>query len=365
MALVGFHKRELYVEKKKKYTDMIKTEREKEREEKIQELRDAISGGDWGKAWQQISSALGKKANTLNYITKIEPNNWVEYFDSLYNIERPWNAELKENPTETKVEQLDKCITRTEIIEALREMKGKSAPGPDGVSTMFFKANKKHFIEILFTLFNKIMNSERFPEKWASALVVPLWKGKGSKMDVNNYRGIALQQCVGKVFVKIITKRLKTWCNKEEVLTEFQAGFRSEYSTVDQMFTLNHIITERKIKGLKTYCTFVDFSKAFDSINREALLYKLAQIGISSKIIGIVKNMFEKSTFSVKIGTKQTDKLKSKTGVAQGSQISPLLFILFINDMVKHFEEVERAYAPAVMGMLKLKLKLFRACPPF
>ena len=157
-------------------------------------------------------------------------------------------------------------------------MKGKSAPGIDGIPTEFYKANIKIVVEPLFGLFNKIMLQESFPSIWATSVIVPIWKGKGSKLKVTGYRGIALQQCVSKIFAKILTQRLKAWVDQKRILTKFQAGFRSNHSTVDQAFILNTIIQKRLRRRQTTYCAFIDFSKAFDSVNRELLWYKLRAV---------------------------------------------------------------------------------------
>ena len=102
-------------------------------------------------------------------------------------------------------------------------------------------------------------------------MIIPLFK-KGDHSKVTNYRGISLLDVLSKVFSQILQNRLKTWCDINDLIPEEQAGFRKEYSTVDNIFSLNAIVQKyiSKPKG-RFYTLFVDFKVAFDSINRNKL----------------------------------------------------------------------------------------------
>ena len=91
-------------------------------------------------------------------------------------------------------------------------------------------------------LFNRILSSGVIPEDWVIGLIVPIFKKKGDITDCNNYRGITLLSCFGKLFTSIINERLNIFCEVNSILKETQAGFRKGYSTVDHIFLLKHII---------------------------------------------------------------------------------------------------------------------------
>ena len=91
-------------------------------------------------------------------------------------------------------------------------------------------------------LFNKILDTGEYPESWSLGLIIPIYKKKGDKRDCNNYRGITLLSCVGKLCTSIVNERLKEYCELNKIIDENQAGYRAEYSTTDHIFSLKALI---------------------------------------------------------------------------------------------------------------------------
>ena len=187
---------------------------------------------------------------------------------------------------------LNQPFTETEIRNFVKSLKNNKAAGIDGILNEFIK----HTIDILITLyvklFNKILDTGDLPEDWLTGLIIPIYKNKGSKDDANNYRGITLLSCLGKLFTSILNHRLTEFCEKNLILKEIQAGFRKGYSTSDHVFVLKHLIDIFKSKNKKLFCCFVDYSKAFDSIWREALWHKLISNGIQGKVLNVIKSLY-------------------------------------------------------------------------
>lgn len=98
--------------------------------------------------------------------------------------------------------------------------------------------------------------------------------------------------CIGKLFTKIINNRLYEWADNYNVFIEAQAGFRKGMSTVDNVFILHGLITHMVNQGKKLYCTFIDFTKAFDYVVRDNLWYKLIKLGLRGNIMNIIKSMY-------------------------------------------------------------------------
>ena len=122
-------------------------------------------------------------------------------------------------------------------------------------------------------------------------------------------------------------------------MSEAQAGFRKGYSTTDQIFTLKSIVELFLCQGRRLFCTFVDYSKAFDSINRATLWKKLFSYGITGKVIDVITNMYKSIKSCVMDSGIQSDFFESHVGVRQGENLSPLLFALFLNDLDTFFSK--------------------------
>lgn len=192
-------------------------------------------------------------------------------------------------------------------------------------------------LPLYIKLFNKVLDTGEIPEDWLTGMIIPIYKNKGSKDDTNNYRGITLLSCVGKLFTSILNQRLTDFCENNLILKEIQAGFRKGYSTLDNIYVFKTIIELFRFKKKKLFCCFVDYKKAFDSIWREALWYKLTKFGIQGKIFEVIKSLYSQVKSCVFLDGKKSDFFLSARGVRQGENLSPLLFSLFINDIEQEF----------------------------
>ena len=136
--------------------------------------------------------------------------------------------------------------------------------------------------------------------------------------------------------------RFTQWSDEKGLLPDCQAGFRRGHTTTGQIFVLNTIVEGRLRRGRATYVAFIDFSKAFDSVNRQALWFKLAKMGASRKFLNILTSMYNGSEFTVKIDNNTTtEPVNSETGVLQGAQNSPALFTHFIADIAEIMQNEE------------------------
>ena len=115
-------------------------------------------------------------------------------------------------------------------------------------------------------------------------------------------------------------------------LGDEQAGFRAKHSTMDHVFVLHHVIDFYRQQGKRLNCAFVDYSKAFDLVNRSALWHKLIQQGVGGKILTVIKNMYFKAKSCVKANGSTSSFFEILTGVRQGENLSPTLFAMFLND---------------------------------
>ena len=239
---------------------------------------------------------------------------------------------------------LNQPFTENEIRNFVKTLKNNKAAGIDGILNEFIKHTIDLLIPLYIKLFNKILDTGDIPEDWLAGLIIPIYKNKGSKDDANNYRGITLLSCLGKLFTSILNHRLTEFCEQNFILNEIQAGFRKGYSTADHVFVLKHLMDLFKSRNKKLFCCFVDYTKAFDSIWREALWHKLISNGIQGKILNVIKSLYAQIKSCVFLNGEKSEFFISTRGVRQGENLSPLLFSLFVNDIESEFLKLGCSY---------------------
>ena len=191
--------------------------------------------------------------------------------------------------------------------------------------------------------FNILFVSAKFPLEWSKAIIIPLHK-KGDVNDPGNYRGISLLSILSKVYTHIINSRLPLWVESNFVLTDAQAGFRKGRSTVDHIFTLYAAIERQFANNSKLYIAFIDFKKAYDSVNRNILWSVLLRSGIQGKMLRTIKAMYASVQACVKCKTPQRICrcfffffffffFHCLQVLKQGCTASPILFSLLVNEL--------------------------------
>ena len=287
--------------------------------------------------WNNLKK-LGLK-NTSKQSENITIQEWFVHFQKLFS----GNEDSNNNPgnPQSKLEEdtehiLNQKITSEEVDEAIRKIKGGKACGTDGVIGQMLKAGGHIFINFLTVLFNKIFDSGIYPSEWSKAIVVPIFK-KGNIDDPDNYRGISLINITCKCFTSILNKRLYKWLEDNNLIVENQAGFRRDYSTIDQIFNLYSIVQKSfSYSGRKLYVAFIDFKKAFDSVQHNKLLQILKDTGIEGKFFCSLKSMYDSLVSCVRSNNEYSDLFECPVGVRQGCGLSPTLFSLFINQLANH-----------------------------
>ena len=232
------------------------------------------------------------------------------------------------------IEEFNLDFTTEEIQKNINNLKNNKSAGGDYIINEFLKNLPLTLIELIVKLFNLILRTGHVPEEWGIGLIVPIFKKKGSKSDPNNYRGITLLSCLGKLFTLCLNNRLAVFTATRGILGEEQAAFREGYSTLDHVFVLNELINMYLQKGKKKrlYCCFIDYQKAFDTIRRSALWGKIIKNGINGKILRVIYNMYQSAKSCIKQQSMKSGLFACNMGVRQGENLSPLLFSFFLND---------------------------------
>ena len=163
--------------------------------------------------------------------------------------------------------------------------------------------------------------------------MTPIHKS-GDPRIKDSYRGITITSCLGKVFNSILNSRLEIQNYLQDKSTDLQIGYKQNSRTSDHLFILKSLINKTvNCEKQKLYTCFVDFGKAFDTVPQVALLLKLVRNGIDGNFYRLIKDMYNKTSLTVKVDGHLSLPFASGRGVRQGDNLSPNLFKIFINDL--------------------------------
>ena len=261
---------------------------------------------------------------------------WTEYFEKLLNgaEERRASASGIGNRPEGLEQGIEQPITMEEVGKAVRGTKNNKSSGMDGVTNEMMKYGGESVVKWLVRVFNICWDKRVVPEDWQNACVVPLYKGKGKKDECKNYRGISLLSVVGKVYGRILINRVSELTDSK--MGEEQGGFRTGRGCVDQVFGLKQICEKYLEKRDKdVYVAFLDLEKAYDKVDRCVLWQVLEQYEVYRRLVDAVKSFYKESKVCVRVGRQEGTWFQVRVGLRQGCVMSPWLFNLFMDSVVK------------------------------
>ena len=220
---------------------------------------------------------------------------------------------------------------------AVFSQNNNKTPGIDNIRSEIIKASYDVISPFLFKLYNHIFQTGGYPRSWGESIISPIFK-KSDMNDAQNYRGITLINIhvLAKIYSQLLLNRLTKWTSENDIITDNQFGFQKGKSTTDCVFLLHAITSKVLNNGEKLYCAFIDNEKCFDKIDRSYLWQKLLKENISSKLVKAIKSMYTTVKLCVKYSNTFSQCFDSYVGLKQGDPSSPLLFMLFVNDMLQH-----------------------------
>lgn len=277
-----------------------------------------------------------KDMNNGEILTNPEDINhtWKQYFSSLLN--HPIKEEttyVPEPPTEQEVAELrDEMINIEEVETAIASLKNGKSPGSDLIPNEILKWGKPLLTTKLSELFTKAYRTGTIPEDWGKSIICPIYKNKGDHQMCANYRGISLMNHTAKLYEIILERRLKQ--HAEVKLGEWQHGFRPGKSTTDMIFAIKRMMDKHWEYAKPLYIAFLDLEKAFDRVPRDRLWEMLEKYQIPYHLRRAVRSTYNTSISKVSTGVGDEVWFETTTGVRQGSILSPLLFILYLDQVI-------------------------------
>ena len=266
------------------------------------------------------------------------------FFLSHSNIDTS-NAHLPQEENPQVGPTLDNIIaTEAETADLIKSIDPTKATGPDGISPRLLKEADMAIVPSLTRLINMSLQFAKVPISWKKANVIPVHK-KDEKNLTNNYRPISLLSVVSKILERIVFKHVYNFLRDHGLLTKLQSGFIPGDSTVHQLAFLYHTFCQALDEKKDVRIVFCDISKAFDRVWHDGIIHKLDKIGIKGILLEWFRDYLKARLQRVIIKGQNSDWGEIKAGVPQGSVLGPLLFLIYINDLVNGIQSGIRLFA--------------------
>ena len=236
--------------------------------------------------------------------------------------------------------------SESEVKSILREVNVKTAVGPDNISPRLLHSCADELANPLASLFNHCFRTSTWPKAWKISNVVPVHK-KGGKSEVKNYCPVSLLSVLSKVAETIVASRVTEHLEVHHLLCTRQFGFRQGRSAADLHLLLSSELSAALDQGKKTAVMVLDIEGAFDRVWHEALVAKLRSAGIDGALLPLLRDYLRDRQLRVTVCGRESELQPIRAGVPQGSCLGPLLWNIYINDLL-HLIPRTKAYADDV-----------------
>ena len=305
---------------------------------------------DGSKLWK-LAKILSDESSSYSEVTLQQNDNlltgqnaadhFIDTYEKISSLEVPTERKeaiqeaMRQLPEDPPEEVMMTSFTMEEMEEAMTSLKAKKSPGPDCVTNEMILHLGKKSKEILLKIFNTSWNNGSIPQVWRDAEMIPIHKKGKDKTKAESYRPISLTSCIGKLMERLVNSRLMWHLEQHQKLSPEQAGFRQNRSTEDQVTLVAQSIEDAIQDKKHTLAVWLDMEKAFDKVWRDGLRLKMRNCGVTGKMYTWISHYLCNRQARVKLNGRKSKRRYLNQGVPQGGVLSPTLFLIFIDDIVK------------------------------
>ena len=339
------NKRKQYSKCRKRVRRAIKEDKEKWLNEMMKEMEEDMRRHKQGSFFKKMRSLTQSRVTPTSII--LDENNrplhkaeeklarWQRHFSEVLNVQNDLEEgvvmALEDHSQSDTLE-----VSREEVVRAVNKLQNGKAAGGDKVVAELVKKGGETMVNWLLELIQEVWRTRRVPQEWKDSTLVPLHK-KRDRKECTNYRGISLLSVPGKVHTLVLLERLQAVIDPQ--LSETQYGFRKGRGTIDQIWVTRQVLEKAVEYKVPIHLCFVDLSKAYDSVNRTAMLAVLRSYGVPQQLVEIIQDLYTGTQRQVKTEDGESQVFEVKTGVRQGCVLSPLLFNCFMDRVIKDMDE--------------------------
>ena len=305
----------------------------------------AAQSGNIGRMYEGIKAAFGPQTIKTAPIKskdghpisdgKLQLKRWTEHYLELYSTKNIITDEaLNSIPQLSVLLHLDEEPSMEEFEDAYDHLTKGKAPGGDLIPPEVLIAGKSVLLQPLYELLCLCWEEKEVPQSMRDSKISTLFKNKGDRGDCDNYRGISLLSIVGKVFARVILKRLQILADR--VLPESQCGFRSKRSTIDMISAVRLLQEKCREQSQPLFAAFVDLTKAFDLVSRTGLSQVLQKIGCPPTLLSLIMSFHTNMKGVVSFNGEESDPFPISSGVKQGCVLAPVLFAIFFSVLLNY-----------------------------
>lgn len=309
-------------------------------------IRKSIVPGNTKSLWNAVRLAKDTNTTTLPNILfrnnqelceELIPDEFAQFFDQkIRGLANEVTIDVNVYNGQKKVTSVSKMfMDELSVKECILSLKDKKTEGMDRIPQSILRDGADALSGPISLLMQKIYTEKSVPDQWLVSKTIPVYKNKGSKKDVENYRPIANLCSTSKVFEKLILKRILEIQeeNNVDLTGKNQHGFKRGHSTSTLSADIQSLISRALDEDEYVLLASIDLSSAFDLVNVDLLIKRLQKIGLPEDIIDLIKAWLKNRSFYVSIDGTNSVLFDLLMGTVQGSILGPILYAIFVSPL--------------------------------